>query len=620
VRESVRAFLQRRSRALLLILPLAFFFFRAELGIQSYAGKDGLVEKNFVAAGEALIHRLPSGSVPARMPVFSITAAALMNHVSLPRRQAFVLVHLLIALGFLGSVYLLVGSYGLAAPAALVLLTAASAELFTSPYYGGIHAFAVLVVAYAWIRRETEPGLRPVVLLALAIGASFFVRSFLLALPLVVFARECLRSGRARDAAILLLVPYAMLLPRIFLYWTLDSRLLLFEDDGPYHGPIANLVMAVVGLIQCCEGDFRPLMQLGPDGAAWPYLWVAAEVARHPFVYLSGVARRVLLVASWHPWLVLAAGAGLARRWKEPAFQAMGLLAGYFLLVHALMSIQPSYFTALWPVLALLAAGAWPGRRKPGAEDLRLGAATGALAFAVLVALCVYAGWRVLAYARVDFWGDPGRVERRVDSLLLSHPLDPWLLAKKAQARMLVQDWRSAALHLGQAARLQPRYYRLDWARAAMYAGDPGPLRAIDETDPPDFPAACAKVSALLHGRRPTEAKKQLLTAFELFDRTWIMFRDPESKALANARALMRGNRSAFVESVWSLESLGPPRNALALTSLLLDLAPSARWLWLERARLAEKVGERRLALASLAAAARLAPPQATAETGSRRP
>jgi tetratricopeptide (TPR) repeat protein len=540
------------------------------------------------------------------MPAFSIGAALAVNHFVGGWRHALGGLHALIALAFLGAGLVLSGPT--AAAATLCVLALAATGLFSGSYYVGIQVLSVLAVAHALICFEERRQSRALVMLVLALSAALLVRSSVRFLPLLLALREVRRPEGTRKLAFALLLPYAALIPWLCLQRVHSQQWLLFEADGPLHGPLANLVTAVFGLDQCVEGDFRPLMG---DAAAWgtaaPYAWAAASVLRHPAAYAAGVARRLWLVGGWHPILVGLACAGFWRRRGEAPYRALGLLTVYFCVVHCAMSIQRSYLVPLWPLLALLAGGL---ARVSGDRERRasLGRAAGWIPLAFLTALGLFAEARILAYVIPDEAGAQGLAESRVDALLQRSPKMAWLLAQKGRARARAGDWAAARAYLSWAAAERPRFYGVEAARAAIFAGDPSAALALDERGDRGFRIACAKVSAWLQLGREDSAREQLRRAFEVFDSKTIFFRDRDSPAVRLARDRMSRNAGAFVHSVWRWESNGPAPVVFALSGLLLEASPRAAWLWVERARVAESLGRRDAALVSLRAAAALGP------------
>jgi hypothetical protein len=531
------------------------------------------VFSQYADCGEALFHGVP-GDVSGRMPGSTLAAVLLGLHSPLPCRWGPVLISFGLAALVLALGWSLPGVHPLGPPIALAALAlAAPPDLFLALFVDTFFAGAVLVVAFAAARRAQKPDLARTVLLAVALGASIQIRSTLWLLPFVFAARELVRGRREtwRSAAVLALGPFVLLLPWVWLHWRLFHRFVPFEAGGIE----SNVVSAAFGLVQGIEGDWRALIgSQWREGSsvAW---WAATRVARHPLLYAGGVARRLGLLFSWSPVLAAAAGVGVWRRRAGP-FAELAVVAGYLVVVLCLMAIQSRYANALWPLFALLALGAWPGRSD--APRPRAGPALCGGALAALAGLAVFAQWKVLRYATFADWSRRHETERRLDEELARWPADPWLNAKNGKLRLAEGDCAAARSRFEAADAASPGSFQLEIAQSRMLCGEP---RAVLDARPRPIPDDTAELRwALSRARawialgRRDEARRELDAAGAIYRDKFVLVRDGATGLAPQALARLRSPSGLLPIARW-YASIGPAKDRRAFNALLLEAYPA---------------------------------------------
>ncbi|MEI7529357.1 MAG: hypothetical protein WCK76_10475 [Elusimicrobiota bacterium] len=288
-----------------------------------------------------------------------------------------------------------------------------------------VFTFLLLLYLNLENRRLLRPGPAAAIVSGLCLGMTMLVRSPLFAFPPLAALREFTAGAgplkkKLVRAALFLAAAYILLIPWIRVNRTLFGQFIPFEQERSS----CNIITAVKGSVFTMEGDCRALAGLPRDASV--YSWAVKEVAAHPLDYAAGVAKRLWQVFLMFPVLIPLALMGLAlARKKENLLPAS--LAGYFILIHCLLSIEARYFYPLRYLLALIAsAGAFElFSRRPASEERCSGAALYAL-FSVLMLFALAAEYRLLVY--------PGRAENPLiaaDRELARYPRDPWLLKKK---------------------------------------------------------------------------------------------------------------------------------------------------------------------------------------------
>lgn len=391
--------------------------------------------------GEAMLHAVPGGFVQYRMPLSGLLAALLLHWPALPAAAAT------------------------ASCAALALLTAAlaarlaptrtpllgAAFVFVLLDWGGGYpetplALMLLCVAALAARCGEERGLRPALLLASCIGATFLFRSSLALLPPLLAAAELAdgpsasRRESAARALVLLSVPYLFLLPWIELNWVLSNQHIPFEAGQAS----SNLVTGALGLIQTVEGDWSVLLrgEADPLSPSTVLAWCLREALSHPARTLSAVVERLWRFAVWNAALVACAAAAAWLRRDSRAFRRALLIAVYFVAAHALMSVEPRYFLPLRPLLAALALSVAARLLAPGPRWEAGWAAVPVAAAAALLAGAVFAEAAVLRYVHVVRSG----VSRsaRLEAELARRPGDVGLSITRGLDRFAAGDCRGA--------------------------------------------------------------------------------------------------------------------------------------------------------------------------------
>ncbi|HNW42958.1 MAG TPA: hypothetical protein PKI19_00535 [Elusimicrobiales bacterium] len=311
--------------------------------------------------GAFLLAGLPYPPLLTNMPLYP-AAFSFFQYIGVSAAAVLAGLHLcLYALVFAAGC--LLGGYW---AGALSLAGAGSLEtafLFSNPEQVFYSVFVLLVQCLLLIRRR-EGGQFSSLLCGLAIGASLLVRTPLFLFPLVVV---CFDWRRAEDPAVFLRrallflgACYILLLPRVFMIYSLSGKVELFETSRA----ASNIITAAEGSVYTMEGNARNLAGLQPgDSAASFYLRRLKEA---PLFHVLTVLRRLWHIFLLHPLLFgLTLAAIAAGRAGGKAFLFM--LPAYFIAVHSLLSIEARYFTPLIYLLPPLAAGTFLG--KPGASQ-----------------------------------------------------------------------------------------------------------------------------------------------------------------------------------------------------------------------------------------------------------
>ncbi|HBL18747.1 MAG: hypothetical protein A2X36_05340 [Elusimicrobia bacterium GWA2_69_24] len=399
--------------------------------------------------GEAVLHGLGnevSGTdVSARMPLSSVGAALLAEHLPGPGALWRMLTTLLAAAGVLALATLAL-SPGHALLALILFLLAGSGAW---DYPQAPYALLLLTVAGALAWRAREPTLARSLMLGACIGGTLLFRSPLALFPPVLVLVELVaRRGGTREDRLswtaLLCVPYLCLVPVWVMNWSAHGQWIPFE-----FGPMdVNVVTGAAGLVPTVTGDWGAVIPGAPDisrsGAA--LAWAFGEVLRHPLRYAASVAARVVYAASLHPLLVMLAFTGAWLHRRRPEIRQVGLLAVYFIAIHCLMSVRRDYFIPLWPLLAVLAVPVPCGERDGRADRVAARwtrAASLATAAAALCCMALVSAFPVRAARSAK---DPlGALSSSGDAWLLQRRAR--LLARQGRAREALRDY-AAALRL----------------------------------------------------------------------------------------------------------------------------------------------------------------------------
>lgn len=554
-------------------------------------------------SGEVILHGIPSpsGADNIFLPMSSLVGTFIFSHVS-PETWKFLRIlsgcaafFLLLSLaGMMGS--MLRGVY---AVALLLLLSAVCPDapegIRWHGHYGYPHSFLsllVLIVAgcCAWLAQRPSP-FRALILGA-SIGVTLLYRSTLLFFPVffVICDRILRRTESPRlnfkSALILLLAPYFFLIPWMGMNWIVHHRL------SPLENGEANIIIVAgaLGMGPNSQNQLSSGVKFNGKAAIWEsstesiLVWAAGEVLRHPLRFLKGYWLRLCRVVLLHPILVFLALLGLWRHRARKEILSVGLLAGYYLLIHCFMAIEPRYFDPLWPLLAVLAAfclirpGNLPEPGKGGAsETFSLYFLRGAVGFGLILSLFTVYTIGVYAY---DQTRAGSAIAERLNAAIGRYPDCSWLLSERGLRRLEGGDLQGAIEDMSKAAALRPdklRSARLAWAKALAGA----PATMLEWELMPDsvfyhreinFDALILKAHISLRLGKTREARRYLRSAFELSGGTLL----ERSKTLLNGR---------------------PSAERIAFYDEIARVAPPSRALWLERSTAALEHGDAQLAL-----------------------
>lgn len=381
---------------------------------------------DYADRGKYILHGVSDKALSYSMPFFSLLNALAIYHWRGTPEP------LILLAGFL--VYLLCYSIGAAGggplrgiifviSAACLGLTIRSTESEQLVY-----TLALLLYANAALLKLKKDNAVTAAAAGLALGVSLLVRSPLLLFPPAVIIWERFSGNRgplrrfAVNSALFLCCSYILLLPWARLNYSLYGQFIPFEQERGS----CNLITGAKGTVFTMEGDCRAYAGLTRTESV--YAWAVKTVAAAPLNYAEAVGKRLWQAALMFPFLLLAAVAALfISRRRETRFLA--LLAGYFLFIHCLLSIEERYFYPLRYLLALIAAAGlfdalkafWPGAERKDGGVLVFGGV-----FAVLAGFSFWISCKTLSW--------PGRAAEpavAVERALALTPSDAWLHKKK---------------------------------------------------------------------------------------------------------------------------------------------------------------------------------------------
>lgn len=564
------------------------------IGLDEGAGDRAPIDMvGYDEAGEAVIHRVGARSaiVSYRMPMATMLAAGIRFHsgLSAPSVRALyqsVVVVLVFALACLlhplGALFSGLAVYALFSGA------------FTFAFYpeSGYTPFVLLAAcALVWRARSPSPGRSA--LLALAVGASLLYRSPLVFFPPLLalyewgaYHRFSLKSYW-KHLLILCVVPYLPLLPWIALNGTIYGQFVPFEQGAAN----SNIVTGALGLVRSIEGDLRTLVGPSVDVESTGDVlgWAAREVLGNPLRYALAIGRRAVYALSLDPYAAFFAVCGVWAFRRRREYQQLGLLAGYFLAIHCLMSVEENYFWPLWPLAAVLAASLaaclWT-REEPGPAsfDYRFAVLVTKSALAAALAAAVGVGATVGSYAA---WLRRGRAPAEADLSreLARHPNDVWLLLERGRDRLSRGQAVGAAEDFASAARQEPLVasHRLKEAGARLTLGQP---RMILRLQAPkgttqkelmlrydgDILKACAHIML----GRTKEAEALLKTASEVYMARNALVNGRQGVLERDVLAKLRTSDTGFVRRCLELQGDRPPAERRALIQILTKLLPES--------------------------------------------
>jgi Flp pilus assembly protein TadD len=386
----------------------------------------------YAERGELLFHAFLDKAASYSMPFFSLLVSFTGYHAS----GGTSLVVKAALLGIYASAYALGAAGGRRARGLFFVFPLLIMDLAGAGMEAEQIIFTFLVLLYLNLenRRLLRPGPAAAIVSGLCLGMTMLVRSPLFAFPPLAALWEFAAGAvpfkkKMARAALFLVASYVLLVPWIRVNRTLFGQFIPFEQERGS----CNIITAVKGSVFTMEGDCRALAGLTRDASV--YAWALKEVAARPPAYAAGVAKRLWQVFLMFPVLIPLALIGLVLAWKKETLLPAAL-AGYFILIHCLLSIEARYFYPLRYLLALLAAAgvfelfsrrptsACPAKQHGGDEH---GSAAPLYAvFSVLLLFALAAEYRLLVY--------PGRAENPLiaaDRELARYPEDPWLLKKK---------------------------------------------------------------------------------------------------------------------------------------------------------------------------------------------
>lgn len=257
--------------------------------------------------------------------------------------------------------------------------------------------FLLLILCFMATKRREEP-LKNALFSGLCIGSSMLVRSPLFLFPffavLADWFRKKERGTFLRRSLVFIAASYVLLLPWGFLNYSVEGKVDFFDSKRAS----CNLISTAMGTIYTMEGNPRQLAGIGVNESAFGFF--LRKVRENPGFYALTTIRRLWYIFLFQPLLFgLFVVALLSERKsdREPGF----ILPVYFVLIHALLSIEERYLYPMAYLLPPLITGAL--MRRWGAQarrscDLERKAATAIFALLFTIVLGVEA--LVLSYPR----------------------------------------------------------------------------------------------------------------------------------------------------------------------------------------------------------------------------
>lgn len=456
---------RRLATALLLACAGAVLLSRIQRLEESSRGEYCRGESDYhVERGEALLHGVPLPGVARAMPSYSVPNAFLCGHAPVPAAVAVRFAALLACAVLVFALGALLYSPLCGALAALLFSFAPPPSESDERW---LYTLAVLLAAYFLARRAQAPSPARSGRLAAAVGASLLMLSSLCLFPLALALYEWARDRRLRwrDAGILCLLPFLLLVPWVVMNWRLTGRFVLFEDGRVDD----NVLTGAMGFVRTMGiGDSRKMA--GLDVGDSVFLWAARRVLSHPLEFLSAIVRRAAYAASLHPLLASAAAASLALTPRREDRRQLALLAAYLFGIHILMPVQENYFAPAWPLVMVLASGLgarWAGGAAPRLEAPSARAASVLLAGLLAAQACVL--------GLVTLYPSRSRANGALDREVSRHPSDAWLRSERGMRALREGRPAEALGDLSRALSLAPtRERETAHAWALLASGEPG--------------------------------------------------------------------------------------------------------------------------------------------------
>lgn len=289
--------------------------------------------------------------------------------------------------------------------------------------------------------------LRDAVMLGLLAGASLLCRSTFFLFPPFILAALWLTRGEkkisAGAAAVVLALPYAMLVPWWLMRHSLGLDFALFETFRAK----ANIITGLLGYVHTIEGSYQEALALaGITGTQDLWTWGLEQVSTHPLVLAKAVLLRAWTVLAYKPSLSILLTASLFIARLDDKARLLWSFLLYFSAVHLPMPVEARYFVPLIPLAAALTARASLVRRDPylaafAGDAVRAKAAAWALAVLLLAPVpALYA--RMLRYPAALASGTAATAA----SEAAAYPGDPWLAAMAGEADFEARHRRALAL------------------------------------------------------------------------------------------------------------------------------------------------------------------------------
>lgn len=339
-----------------------------------------------VRSGSFLLAGVFNHIIVSNMPLYDAVAALALNLGISPYNFLLVLCFAIAILVFSAACLLRGYRAGIVSLAALFLLWLIGDWDMEQMLY----SFFLMLSLALLILKQRENTMKNSLLAGLAIGASLLIRSPLFLFPPLVvlcewfFSKECRRDFVLRSL-VFLAASYALLVPWAVVRYPITGKFSLFDSQRA----ACNLISSGRGSVYTMDGDFRKLAGPGYDENAKAFF--LKEVGKAPFFYVVTVLRRLWHIFFFNAWVYgLLLAALFAARGREQRLDF--LLPVYFVIIHALFSIETRYFQPMTCLVAPLAIAAlfprrFAGDAGPGLFSVKAPLVLFWLSFCVVIAL-----------------------------------------------------------------------------------------------------------------------------------------------------------------------------------------------------------------------------------------
>lgn len=393
--------------------------------------------------GKMLLHAIKNETITYRMPFIGLLSAIIEYHLKINPQNLLKIISTFTIV----STYILSYIIGLNSKCRITaLFTLLITVIFTTLQSGKdfeqtIYSFLILLAAELILLRNKSYNIKTSIVAGLAIGFTFFVRSPLFLFPVLILIFDFFYHSKNLkkyiiNSIIFLSAAYIILLPWIKVNHFLFNKFIPFEKGRA----TCNIITSIKGTTFTAEINARSLAGITNEESV--YKWAAKELKKDPIPFISAIPKRLLQVFYMYPFLILLGLIGLIIGRKDKNVLLISLIAGYFISIHCLLSIEERYFYPLKYLLAFPAAYVlcFLFAKKEKSSTLR------ALPHAFF-----YATLAIIIMMEVVIIVYPFRAKQGVlafNNALRKFPNDRWLLKKKGEFLLFHQNTHEEGIQL----------------------------------------------------------------------------------------------------------------------------------------------------------------------------